>query len=80
MVAHRCVKKGEFLLMVTQMAGPGGGLDHAHQPILGRGGKKRVIGQKLIAQDPDQAHGEILKQPAVFGSKNGLFRSEAGKE
>jgi len=57
-----------------------GGFDHADKPILGRGGKEGVIGQKLIAQDPDQAHEFILKQPTGFGSKNGLFRSKAGKE
>lgn len=79
-VAHGRVKQGELLLVVTEVPGPWGRLDHPDQPILGRGRKQGMIGKELIPEDPDQAHLLILKQSPVSESKNGLFCREREKE
>ena len=80
MMSHGRVEQGELLLVVADVASPGGGLDHADESILGRGAEERVIGEELIAEDPNEAHRGNLKHPRAGESKNGLFRSEVGKE
>ena len=74
MVTHGRVKEGEFLLMVAEMTRPRGGFNHSDKSVFRGRGQEGVIRQKLIAENPDQAHRPSLKQPPVFGSKNGLFR------
>jgi len=66
--------------VVAEVPGPGGGFDHAHQGILGWRGEQGMVGEKLIAEDPDQTHIFSLSKPRASGSKNGLFRREAAKE
>ena len=80
MMPHGRVEQSELLLVVADVASPGGGLDHADESILGRGAEERVIGEELIAEDPNEAHRGNLKHPRAGESKNGLFRSEVGKE
>ena len=67
-VAHGRVKKGEFLLVVTEMRSSVCRFDHSYEEVGGWGGKKGMIWKKLVPENPNKAHknklGEISRGQA----------------
>jgi len=61
MVSHGRVEKGELLLVIAEMGSPGRRLDHAHGRVAVGRLEQGMIGDELVSQDPDQAHGVSLR-------------------